>query len=162
MGYPILSEESVVKVFPIKFLIYLNKEIKVCVLLQGYSLIGMREMWWESSDDWSAVVMDPGSLKGPGGEGEEQELPFLWEQQDCIGLWDGRWLRPAWVLWWWLSATGCMIRRKMRPSSDNSGKPHVHRPTSSWGILTSLISARRASQEGTWGAFWSSGWQLAI
>lgn len=105
-------------------------------------------MWWESSDDWSAVVMDPGSKRARwGGRGAGAALPV-----GTAGLYRAlgwRWLRLARVLWWWLSATGCMIRRKMRPSSDDSGKPHVHRPTSSWGILTSLISARRASQEGT-------------
>lgn len=154
MGYPILSEESEIrKVLPVKFGIYLQEEMKACVLFRAAVSLGwgscagraqMTEMlcWW---------IKDPS--KGQVGKGSSRSCPSCGNSR---GLWDGRGLRPAWGLSWWLSATGCRSREKMRPSASCK-KPRVHRPASSWGISTSSLSARRASQQGTWGACWSAG-----
>lgn len=72
--------------------------------------------------------MDAGSLKGPGGEGQQQELSFLWEQHRALGWEMAQTSVGAEVV------TVChklMLRRKMKPSSENWNEPHVHRPTSS-------------------------------
>ena len=33
-----------------------QKELEVCVELQGYDLTRIVEMWWDSSHDWSDAV----------------------------------------------------------------------------------------------------------
>lgn len=32
------------------------KQLDVCVWLQGYYLIGIMEIWWDRSQDWSTAV----------------------------------------------------------------------------------------------------------
>lgn len=31
-------------------------ELEICVRLQGYNLIAIKETWWDSSRDWNAVM----------------------------------------------------------------------------------------------------------
>lgn len=143
MSYSILSEEPVGKVLAVKFVISLKEEIKICVLLWGCSPPGMRGLWWEGSDDWSAVVMDPGFLKGPGGSSRTAQ---------GFGMEDGSEQCECW-------AGDCLPQghhQEDEAFARQLEQALVHRPTS-WGILISWVSARRASQQGVWGAFWSSG-----
>lgn len=89
MSYSILCEEPVGKVLAVKFVISLKEEIKVCVLLWGCSPPGMRGLWWEGSDDWSAVVMDPGFLKGPGGSSRTAQGFGMGDGSEQCECWAG-------------------------------------------------------------------------
>lgn len=33
-----------------------QKELDMCTYLQGYDLIGIKEMWWGGSGDWTAGI----------------------------------------------------------------------------------------------------------
>lgn len=53
--------------------------LEVFLQVQGYSLIGIMEMWWDSSGNWMQWMqwMDGGSLERKGQESEEGEVTFM-------------------------------------------------------------------------------------
>lgn len=55
-----------------------------------------------------------------------------------------------------------MVRRKMKPSPDKWSKPGVRRPTASWGILTSLVSAEGQDSRAQEEQSGAQGWQWAV
>jgi len=64
-----------------------QEELEICVQSQGHDLIAITEMWWDSSQDWSAVV-DGYTLfrkDRPARRGGEVAL-YLKEQLECIEL----------------------------------------------------------------------------
>lgn len=59
------------------------EESEVCVQLQGYDLIRIMEMWWDSSRYWVQWMkwMNGSSLEREGGH-----ILYVREQQECMEL----------------------------------------------------------------------------
>ena len=57
-----------------------HDELETFVQLQGYDLLGIMEMWWDASHDWSVAIGTIQALEegqDAGWEDEEEELPFM-------------------------------------------------------------------------------------
>ena len=117
-------------------------------------------LWWT----------DTGSLIRPGREGEERELPFMWEQQDSTGLCFGMGGEPVKSrqvrISWQTSVGGTVVAVCYRVPDQEEDEAFRQLEKNScsqaqvlMGNFNHLWSAGRASQQGTWnpGGFWSSG-----
>ena len=52
-----------------------HSELEICLQLQGYDLIGIRETWCDGSHDWHVAMKGYSVFRKDGKEDEEGELP---------------------------------------------------------------------------------------
>lgn len=148
------------------------EELHICLQLQGYGFIGVTEVWWDSSWDWS-VAMYVYSSSGKTGAGKTRCRIILYvrDQWECVELCTGTELsqlraygsglvgRPIWVTSW-----GCLLQitwwgRSKEWSHLKAIEKHHHFKGSGphWEAWTTLVSAEGT----TWrlysnpGSFWS-------
>jgi len=141
-----------------------KQELETCACLQGYDLTGITETWWDGSYDCSIGIeehrlfrKDRQGRRGGGvtlcvsDELECMELHLGTDEEPTESYVSGLKGGQGLVTLQQGSATGHPTRKtgQIRSSTDRQEQPHVHKPWSSWGALTTPISVGGTTQQDT-------------